>query len=397
MAEIGSIVRIRFMTYSQNKSSNSVLAYESSPGTVIMTHVREGDGRHNIVTHLVVDSKSRQATVVSTGVDRRCCDVCAQREVPCSCGSVLDGDIYDAMRGCRQKLFIQDDHILGVFGNNYTKSWLQGSWTIEAGAMPPFVLALQCHTEGEVFDAALVSVLQAEISAVHPPRSTARFVTEASRQLQDALASGTGRLSQVSIDEGTWSTSPTGIGSNASSLQHSGSYSPATDDVSQQLSESLSGQNISFNSAVLSECTAATDDSRKSRPSASTGRQIVCGVCNVEFRRNYDLKRHMVSVHEKRKDYVCSLCKKGFSQTGHLNEHIRVTHGGDTAHRCPICDKPFGAKSKLDRHVRTVHDNARLFTCDLCNKSYKEKSYLKHHKMTQHGVPADPTAALGSV
>ena len=57
-----------------------------------------------------------------------------------------------------------------------------------------------------------------------------------------------------------------------------------------------------------------------------------CDKCNCTFRWRGNLKNHVLSVHEKKKNYACNQC-----------------------------DKSFAFKDGLLRHISTVHDNERKF------------------------------------
>ncbi len=51
-----------------------------------------------------------------------------------------------------------------------------------------------------------------------------------------------------------------------------------------------------------------------------------CDVCEKLFLSKWDLRRHIQTVHEKRRNEKCFICQKTFGQKGTLNRHIRYIH-----------------------------------------------------------------------
>ena len=51
-----------------------------------------------------------------------------------------------------------------------------------------------------------------------------------------------------------------------------------------------------------------------------------CSICGVAFSEKYELKRHILRVHEKVKDFQCESCHKGFYGAHHLKRHVMRIH-----------------------------------------------------------------------
>ena len=62
-----------------------------------------------------------------------------------------------------------------------------------------------------------------------------------------------------------------------------------------------------------------------------------CPHCPATFGRSNDLRRHVQTVHEKRKDHQCAHCPKTFGQEGDLRRHVRVVHEKRRDYKCPHC------------------------------------------------------------
>lgn len=61
------------------------------------------------------------------------------------------------------------------------------------------------------------------------------------------------------------------------------------------------------------------------QPPQRVSRRIYCNECEKSFSRNADLKRHRLSIHEKRK-FTCDNCGNQFSRLDVLSDHKRLGH-----------------------------------------------------------------------
>mmetsp|Transcript_12489 Transcript_12489/g.38104 ORF Transcript_12489/g.38104 Transcript_12489/m.38104 type:complete len:398 (-) Transcript_12489:2353-3546(-) len=118
-----------------------------------------------------------------------------------------------------------------------------------------------------------------------------------------------------------------------------------------------------------------------------------CPRCPSSFRRQYDLIRHLRSVHQQCKFFNCQHCDRSFSQRGHLNEHVQAVHMESNA-VCEICDMRFSARSKLIRHTKSVHLQFKSHSCSRCGKMFAENSNLQRHEKRVHGVAKQAAVSL---
>ena len=99
----------------------------------------------------------------------------------------------------------------------------------------------------------------------------------------------------------------------------------------------------------------------------------------MEFSSLPCLKRHILCVHEGKKDHKCNECEKVFSTAQSLKVHIECIHEGKKDHLCIDCEKKFSTSSDLKRHIKRVHEGRKDHKCGLCKKCFCEPFELKIH------------------
>ena len=62
-----------------------------------------------------------------------------------------------------------------------------------------------------------------------------------------------------------------------------------------------------------------------------------CDVCKSFFKYKQSLKRHIISVHEKKKGFKCNICAATFDLSTYLKKHVAVAHEGRKCCRRNIC------------------------------------------------------------
>ena len=77
-----------------------------------------------------------------------------------------------------------------------------------------------------------------------------------------------------------------------------------------------------------------------------------CDSCAKSFRKNYELERHLHTVHDGYKAHKCEYCDKSFSHTNSLKILIKIIHHGQRDNKC---SKSFITTKQLKNHTNKIH------------------------------------------
>ncbi|KAJ8908398.1 hypothetical protein NDN08_005107 [Rhodosorus marinus] len=201
---------------------------------------------------------------------------------------------------------------------------------------------------------------------------------------QRSLMSGDSLLStEKEVDSQTFSESA------RLALEYSGSGTTLqTDEVQNTKRVYTSLENDMVDAVDLEDSKPSTDSDpvakKRKLEDIKDGSSLVCEHCSKEFKRKYDLRRHVTTVHEKVRKFACSMCDLRFLQRAHLTEHISCVHERRKANFCAKCELTFSSKSRLVRHDRAVHQKLRPYVCGVCNNKYFQRTDLKKHQDAKH-------------
>ena len=115
-----------------------------------------------------------------------------------------------------------------------------------------------------------------------------------------------------------------------------------------------------------------------------------CGYpkCQYETNRRNNLKRHMVTMHERlASPHTC--CGIVFYRKADMRAHTRDVHSEGYPCSWPGCGKGFVRKALLDRHVK-IHTGEKPFTCSVCQYGTSHKSNLDRHVRIHFKSPPSP-------
>ncbi|KRK02170.1 gastrula zinc finger protein XlCGF8.2DB isoform X2 [Drosophila yakuba] len=108
-----------------------------------------------------------------------------------------------------------------------------------------------------------------------------------------------------------------------------------------------------------------------------------CKDCGKSYRQAVNLKNHITTAHEHRKQFVCSQCPKSFALKERLRLHMRL-HSGEKPYPCALCDKKFARGGQLQQHMVSHHKTSiQQFNCTKCSASFSTNANLRVH-MERH-------------
>ncbi|KAG9009055.1 hypothetical protein FRB94_012579 [Tulasnella sp. JGI-2019a] len=115
--------------------------------------------------------------------------------------------------------------------------------------------------------------------------------------------------------------------------------------------------------------------------------------CLKSFTLAKDLRRHVVTVHQRIRNFQCPSCSKSFGQKGGLKIHIQAIHSSNRKPwQCsyPDCEAEFSDGAGRIRHEAEQHAGPddgpveKSLECLDCNKVFKRKERLKRHVLKWH-------------
>ena len=106
------------------------------------------------------------------------------------------------------------------------------------------------------------------------------------------------------------------------------------------------------------------------------GKAFRCSQCRYRTDRKNNLKRHVVTMHQK-PARMLECCGVMFHSKASLRDHVTLFHRG--GYRCQVCGRNFCRKALLRRHL-TVHSGQKDFSCHLCGYATSHKSNLERHQ-----------------
>ena len=118
---------------------------------------------------------------------------------------------------------------------------------------------------------------------------------------------------------------------------------------------------------------------RKSKPTAKKLSAKNCERCGKIFTSQRNLRKHIESVHEGKRNFSCGHCDKKYAQSKDLSSHISRIHQNQQHNKCPHCDINFASKHILQKHIEVLHDKKKPFTCNNCDKTFGAKLGLQRH------------------
>ena len=94
---------------------------------------------------------------------------------------------------------------------------------------------------------------------------------------------------------------------------------------------------------------------------------------------NESFRKHITTVHGKRKPYECLLCNNTYKNVHTLSSHISSIHKIEEetmVYGCSSCNAIYSESEPLKVHVKSVHEGMKLFQCQACEMGFTTKRNL---------------------
>lgn len=131
------------------------------------------------------------------------------------------------------------------------------------------------------------------------------------------------------------------------------------------------------------DCSKSSRARKKRSRMKKEPEKFACSMCNVNFERHGDYKRHMVK-HSDQRPYKCEVCEKAFKRPAEMSCHMDLHRGVE--YLCELCNFTTINKVSLSTHKRRMHKRDFRYHCDKCNRSFMSNYDLQDHKASHLGT-----------
>ena len=124
------------------------------------------------------------------------------------------------------------------------------------------------------------------------------------------------------------------------------------------------------------------EEDQQSPSADSDGNQLLktlmmCPICKKGFPTPSKVKRHLLAVHEKIREFQCDICSHAFSQKIHVLKHRQAVHKKELEANPDLLDKRDFKIPDIavepQKHVEVFNAPFQTMTVDKLNKSKKNK------------------------
>ena len=129
---------------------------------------------------------------------------------------------------------------------------------------------------------------------------------------------------------------------------------------------------------------------------------VFCAHCSYTTTRNYNLKRHCISVHgvEDAPNVQTGApnVQSGAPNVACTHEHTQTDElSHQNGFKCPSCYMVFSQKRYVQRHLPRCKKISSPLECEKCHKIYQTRSALSMHRNRCDGTHVSEVQLMGSV
>ena len=125
---------------------------------------------------------------------------------------------------------------------------------------------------------------------------------------------------------------------------------------------------------------------------------VKCPICEKEL-TSKSMKKHMQSLHEKKRPYTCDLCGLSFALKATWKAHINRKYScknriektnernslkGKINRSCPVCEEVFESNALKVNHIAEKHPERKIYDCLFCETKFLSIKHLTRHLSRKH-------------
>ena len=120
---------------------------------------------------------------------------------------------------------------------------------------------------------------------------------------------------------------------------------------------------------------------KKEKDLVTTKKTFTCKICNSTFDKLTDLRKHKNESGHKKTYLTPTMKKKMLENDPNLDPSQFIDK---IKPQCPVCHKTYYNRKNLRIHMASIHEGKKDFSCSICDYKTKSKQELERHDVTKH-------------
>ncbi|KAL1378772.1 hypothetical protein pipiens_015358 [Culex pipiens pipiens] len=112
-------------------------------------------------------------------------------------------------------------------------------------------------------------------------------------------------------------------------------------------------------------------------------RPTACEECGKMFASTSNKKRHWKEAHGRSSKFECEFCEAELASSQSLHSHV-LGHSKPVGHKCEICEMWFRSEAVLQKHLEKVHESADYLDCAPCKEQFESEEAFIDHLQRKH-------------